>query len=190
MLATLDRLCLPEEIETRFRTLAENVGATHRALGRVIDEYMTKLPHGQHMTAYSIFADLYRQITGETVSPRTVRAWRYAAILYSKHDLEQFEPLSDSQLVEAVKLAKNDNIGITPQDICNWAVEAGCSSVPAMRAEWLPTTGTDEATDPPFISAMVRGGKANIWKSHPELLSEWHALIEQARRIWKAATAA
>lgn len=183
-----DRLCLPEEIEIRFRTLAENVGATHRALGRVVEEYMTKLPHGKHMDAYGLFADLYRQATGETVSPRTVRAWRYAAISFSKHDLVRFEQLSDSQLVTAVELSEIANI--EPKAICEWAVETGCASVPAMRAYWLPTTGDDTMTDPPAISAMVRVGKmGRYWHARPDLLAEWQKLIEQARRIWREITA-
>lgn len=186
-------LCLPEEIETRFRALAENVGVTHRALGRVVDEYMQGLPHGQHMTGYTLFADLYRQTTGETVSPRTIRAWRYAAILYSKHDLKQFEPLSDAQLVEAVNLSKNGNLPdvITPQKICEWAVKTGCASVPAMRAHWLPPTGDETMTDPPAISAMVRVGRmGRYWTTRPDLLDRWHDLIRQAREIWREITAA
>jgi hypothetical protein len=181
-LQQLDRLCLPEEIETRFRALAENIGVTHRALGRVVDEYMQDLPHGRHMAGYGLFADLYRQVTGETISPRTIRAWRYAAITFSKYDLERFEQLSDSQLVTAVELSEIANI--EPKAICEWAVETGCASVPAMRANWLPPTGDDTMTDPPAISAMVRAGKLRYWSARPELLAEWHALIEQARRIW------
>jgi hypothetical protein len=182
-LQQLDHLCLPEEIETRFRALAENIGVTHRALGRVVDEYMQDLPHGGHMAGYGLFADLYRQVTGETISPRTIRAWRYAAITFSKHDLEQFEQLSDSQLVTAVELSEIANI--EPKVICEWAVKTGCASVPAMRANWLPPTGDDAMTDPPAISAMVRAGKSRYWSARPELLAEWHALIEQARRIWR-----
>lgn len=147
-------LVLPEEVENQFSTLAGAIGSTKRMLGRIVDEYMQNVPQGKHMAAYSLFADLYHRATGETVSPRTIRHWRHAAFVFSKHDLREFHSLSDSVLIEAVVLAEIANT--TPRVICEWAVAKSCDNVPQMRAHWLPVTGTEYQTDPPFISGMLR----------------------------------
>ena len=175
-----DRFSLPDEIRERFITLSEQVGATHRALGRVVDEYVSEVQHGQHMAAYELFADLYRQTTGETISPRTIRAWRQAATLYSKHELTQFETLSDSQLIEAVNLAEIAKID--PQAICEWAVANQVSTVPAMRANWLPVTSTEYRIDPPVISGMIRYGIRMFEDTDPRR-TEWDALVTRAREL-------
>jgi len=172
-------LAMPTEITDRFTALAETVGQTHRALGRIVDEYVSELPHGYAMQAYELFADLYHQVTGETISPRTIRAWRDSVSSYSKQELRDFESLSDSQLVEAVKLSEVANMPAA--DICRWAVENAVSSVPAMRANWLPTTSTEYAVDIPAISGLIRYANHNLPdEKRPrfdELLAELRALF-------------
>lgn len=153
------RTVLPERVANVFRTIAENIGRTHRTLGKIIDTYMQDLPHGCHMQAYGEFVDLYKQTTGELVSVPTIRSWRRAAVIYTKHDLMEYGSLSDSQLIESIKLSEiNRELlpDITPQDICNWCMDTLTNTVPAMQAHWLPLTGTPEYIDPPALSGIIR----------------------------------
>lgn len=159
-------LCLPEEIKNQFCTIAENIGKTHRMLGRVMDEYISDLPHGRRMDAYIEFANLYNEVTGEIVSPVTVRHWRHSAMCYSRHNLQRFEVLSDSQLTEAVKLAEINKIGA--DQICEWCVENEVRTVSAMRANWLPNTGTPTQTDPPALSGIIRLFGRLFKTDHPQ----------------------
>jgi hypothetical protein len=183
MLATLDRLCLPEDVEIEFCTLAENIGFAKRAIGRLVFQYVDQLQYGQQMTAYTLFADLYYKVTGDYISPRTVRAWSDSAKTFTKHDLNQYESLSDSQLLEAVSLSKTAKV--PAQQICEWAVETGCASVPAMRAEWLPVTGNDDYVDPPFVSGFARFIR-RFAETDPRR-AELENLIERVREILRRA---
>ena len=153
-------IVLPESNRQDFLTLAANVGASHRAIGRVVDDFVSEVPHGSQMSAYELYADLYYQATGERVSPRTIRGWRRAATLYSKHDLRQFESLTDAQLIEAVNLAEVANID--PQEICAWAIDKQVSTVPAMRAHWLPPTSDEYHVDPPVITGFKRWARRHV----------------------------
>ena len=180
MSARSNPICLPDEIRERFTALSEAVGATHRALGRVVDEYVSEVPHGYHMTAYELFADLYHQVTGEIISARTIRAWRHAAIDFTKYDLERFHALSDSQLVESVKLAEIAKV--EPVDVCEWAVANAVQSVPEMRAHWLPVTTYEQDTDLPVVSGLVRYADKHL----PEhRRPRFDALLTELREILK-----
>jgi len=176
-------LCLPDEICQRFTTLAETVGQTHRALGRIVDEYVSEIPHGLTMQAYELFADLYYRTTGEQISPRTIRAWRDSVTAYSKQEIREFEPLRDAQLVEAVKLSEIANLPAA--DICRWAIANAVESVPEMRAHWLPTTGTVYQIDPPAISGLIRWANRTLEQGDPrrvrfdEILAELRGMFAQ-----------
>jgi predicted DNA-binding protein len=172
------RLCLPDEIRERFRALSENIGATHRALGRVVDEYISEVPYGQHMTAYELFADLYHQVTGEVISARTIRTWRHLAIAFTKHDLNKYEALSDSQLEAAVSLSETAKV--TPQEICEWTLAGAVDNVPAMRAHWLPPTTYEQDTDPPVISGLLRYAEKHL---DPARRERFDTLLAELREL-------
>lgn len=172
---------LPEEISQRFTTLAENIGRTHRSLGIVMDEYISDLPHGYHMIAYGLFADLYRQVTGETVSVRQVRAWRQVVTAYSREELRRYEALTDAQLIEAVKLAEIANI--EPTEICEWAVANVVTSVPQMQAHWLPVTSDGQDNiDLPAISAVIRTARRFFPADDPRW-DELNQLLARLREL-------
>jgi hypothetical protein len=99
-------LCLPAEITDRFTVLAETVGQTHRAIGRVVDEYVSEVQHGMTMQAYELFADLYYRVTGEQISARTIRAWRDSVTAYSKQELREFEALTRSRYLPLGRLER------------------------------------------------------------------------------------
>ena len=173
------RLCLPDEIRDRFAAVSDFIGKTHRSLGLIVDEYLSEVPYGQHMAVYELFADLYREKTGEQISARTIRIWRHAVIDYSKHDLLQYESLSDAQLTEAVSLAETAKV--TAADVCQWTIDNAIDSVPAMRAHWLPQTSTEYAIDIPVISGLLRYANHNLpaekRQRFDEIVAELRALF-------------
>jgi len=174
---------MPEEISERFKILAQSVGTIERSLGRVMDEWITELPKGYHEQAFEMFSDLYRSATGQYRTPRTMRSWRTAAITYKRHELETFHALSDSQLVAAVELAEIRQDGATAQDIAQWAVDKGVSSVPAMREQWGTITSTGDEIDPGWLTGIKRTAKRYLspddprWKRVNEIFSELRELF-------------
>ena len=174
-------LCLPDEIRDRFAAVSEIIGKTHRSLGLIVDEYLSEVPYGQHMAAYELFADLYREKTGEQISARTIRIWRHAVIDYSKHDLLQYESLSDAQLTEAVSLAEVAKV--TAADVCEWTIANAIDSVPAMRAHWLPQTSTEYEIDLPGISGMKRTIERWIPQDDPDYQTAQEHISALARLL-------
>lgn len=170
---------LPEEVENEFSAVAQGVGRLHRALGRIVDCYVSEVPHGYHMAVYESFADLYHRITGEHISARTIRFWRKSAVEFSKADLKEFHALSDSMLTESVILAEVANI--EAKEICKWAVEKAVDSVPALRAHWLPIESGDDLyhQDPPVISNLLRLAREMTGERRERL----DKLIDEIRKL-------
>ena len=173
--------CLPPEIEDAFGVMCEGVGRIHVELGSFVDEFIHLVPRGQRMAYYELFADVYHRKTGEPISGRTIRAWRHASAKYSRYDLQKYHALSDSQRIEAVKLAEIAKT--TPQDICEWCMSTACPDVPTMRAHWLPLTSDDQAVDLPFVTGIIRWA-TRISKNAPEKLARFNREILPVIREW------
>ena len=117
-------------------------------------------------------------MTGEIISARTIRSWRHAVIDYSKHDIMEFEVLSDSQLIAAVSLAEVAKV--TPREVCEWTVANAVSDVPTMRANWLPPTTYDNNTDLPVVSGLIRYADKHL---PADARPRFDALISELRQI-------
>jgi hypothetical protein len=167
----LPTYCLPDDISNDFEIIAGREGQIHRMLGRIVDEYVSGefTHHGQRMIIYGLFADLYYRTTGETISARQIRAWRHSAVDYSKHDLERFEALSDSQLTAAIELAETANIDA--KEICQWAVDNQVRSVPQMRANYLPPPTGYSADEWPGILSLVRSARHWHFDADPRFVA-------------------
>jgi len=177
----INKISIPDDVINQFTTVAQSIGTIERTLGKIMDEWISELPKGLHETAFELFADLYRTATGQTRSPRTMRAWRTAAIMYSKHDIEKYHTLTDSQLTAAVVLAEIRQDKTTPQQIAAWAVEHHVSSVPKMYDHWGEQTSTNGETDPGWISSIKR--YVRHWPQNDPRHAELSALLAQVRAL-------
>jgi len=152
----MTKLSLPDDILQTIQAFAEETAKQKRLLAYCLQDFLEDIPHGQHMTMYELIADEWNNVTGEIISGRTVRYWVQSVKTYSKAQMETYQPLTDAQLIEAVKLASDCQNEITPQEICDWCIANEVRTIPAMRANWLPLTGTPEQTDPPALSGIIR----------------------------------
>ena len=112
------RICLPDDVRETIRTFAEESARQHRALALALRDFMSEVPQGAKETVYELIAAEWYDVTGEPTSARTVRYWLQSVTTYTKEQIRRYEPLTDAQLVEAVKLASDCQNGATPQDIC------------------------------------------------------------------------
>ena len=149
-------LSLPDDILQTIQNYANEATKQKRLLAFVLQDFLSDIPHGQHMTMYELIAAEWSAVTGDIISGRTVRHWVHSVKTYSQAQMTRYQLLTDAQLIEAVKLASDCQNEITPQQICEWCVENEIATVSAMRANWLPLTGTPEQTDPPALSGIIR----------------------------------
>lgn len=165
--APIAPLVLPDDIIDAVHAYANETAKQKRLLAHALCDYLDDLPHGYKMTAYEQIAAEWNRITGDGITGRTVRHWVKSVGIFSHHQLQEFNILTDAQLIEAVKLA-SDCQNITPHEICEWTVDRGIKTVSDMRAHWLPQTGTPEQADPPKLSALIRWFGRLIPDSHPK----------------------
>lgn len=151
-----DRLSLPEDIVVIIRAFAGEASKQKRLLAYVLVDFLDDIPQGKRMVIYDLIADEWSRLTGDDVSGRTVRFWVQSVKTYTKEQLRTFAPLSDAQLIEAVRLASDCQKDATPQEICEWAVREQVQTVAQMRAEWLPQTGDRDHVDPPGLIGVVK----------------------------------
>lgn len=152
----MNKLSLPDDILQAIQAFAEEATKQKRALAYCLQDFLDDIPHGQHMTMYELIADEWNAVTGDMISARTVRYWVHSVKTYSKVQMQEYHALTHAQLIEAVKLASDCQNETTPQQICQWCVVNEVRTVAAMRANWLPLTGTPEQTDPPALSGIIR----------------------------------
>ena len=152
------RIEIPDEVADRFRTLAETKAGIERALGRVMDDWISELPTGYHETAFELFQRLYYDTTGHWREIRTLQFWRTCATRYTAAELEELHPLSDAQLNKAVELAINCTDGTTAADIGRWAIANGINKVPPMVEHWAKIDKQPgiEAPLPGWMQAIER----------------------------------
>lgn len=161
-------LVLPDEIIEAVRNHAGESVRQRRALAYSILPYLDEVERydGSLATVYELVADEWNRATGDGITARTVRYWVQSVRVFTKQELRRYEPLTDAQLIEAVRIG-NDCQTASPQEICDWCVSEAVYSVPAMRAHWLPLTGTDEQVDPPAVTGLVRYLFRRFPSNHP-----------------------
>jgi hypothetical protein len=175
------KIILPDTVRETVRIFANASATARRAMAHELQEYMDQVPYGAKMTVYELIAHEWNDATGDQVTANTVRHWMRSVTEYTMHDLRRYEHLTDAQLVEAVSLATVAKV--TPQDICDWAVDGQVQSVPTMRAEWLPQTSTGYEIDPPWLAGLKRTIARHIpqddprWQRVNELIAELRNLL-------------
>jgi hypothetical protein len=149
---------LPDEIIATVKHFANEATKQKRLLAYVLREFIeeNEVPHGKLMHIYDEIAAIWHECTGEEISGRTVRYWVQSVSQYSRAELQAYAPLSDAQLIEAVKLASDCQNDMTPQIICQYCVDQQIDTVTAMRAKFLPATGDGVMIDNPKLTAIIR----------------------------------
>lgn len=149
---------LPDAILDVIRAYANEATKQKRMLAYAVMEFIeeNEVPHGKLMAVYDEIAETWHACTGDEISGRTVRYWIQSVAEYSRAELRAYIPLTDAQLIEAVKLASDCQNEMTPQIICQYCVDNQIDTVSAMRAKFLPATGDGLVIDNPKLTAVIR----------------------------------
>jgi len=173
-----------QELSAQVVTIQDAVYMQKRLIGRKVDELIQEFGrYGHTMRIYEQVAFICSEQMRETIEPRTIRDWRESYSVYTTEDIKEFAPLSNAQLIAAVNLSHSDNLegAVTPQYICEHALQNNFTSAKQMYNHWLPTTSTNGETDPGWISSIKR--YVRHWPQNDPRHAELSALLLRLRAL-------
>jgi hypothetical protein len=176
-------MILPDDLKDSIAVIADEGVAAQIKIGRIIGAWMTiaRVPHGRKMETYQACADWYYQCTGNEVSARTIRAWKYAADLVDELG-DRYSQLPYSVFIASVNLASTCQNDLTI--ILDWAVANLPITVPQLMAHFSGTTSASLYAPPdhPAVSSVIRALRRVLPEGDPR----WKIalpLVEQLRKL-------